>query len=364
MRLQTDLRAFPPPLPTFLRGRTGRRALFALLGIILTTAAFFRNTEQLFLIYDAYVIFAVWYGDTREAIGVAVGSALATAILPYTRTWETVDTGKSVIHEITFLGASFVLIAVVARLRRAQAEAIAAHDAAEAALWVRDSFFATISHDLKSPLQVIALRAQLLHRNAQSADTIESRDVEASAASIDAAATTMRRLIDDILDLARLQAGEDLPLSRAPADLVALATTVAEEYQRTTRRHRLRVEAATSPLVGSWDANRLERVLSNLLSNAIKYSPHGGDVAVSIRQDGNYAVLDVRDQGLGIPRGDLPRLFERFHRAGNVGAITGTGLGLAGARQIVQQHGGDITLDSAEQHGTTVTIRLPLTSSL
>lgn len=364
MRLQTDLRAFPPPLPPFLRGRMGRRTLFALLGIILTAVTYFRSTEQLFLIFYAYVIFAVWYGDTREAMGVAVGSAFATAILPYTHKWGAGDTGKNIIYEVAFLGSSFVLIAVVARLRRAQAEAIAAHDAAEAALWVRDSFFATISHDLKSPLQVIALRAQLLHRNAQSADTIESRDVEASAASIDAAATTMRRLIDDILDLARLQAGEDLPLSCAPSDLVALATTVADEYQRTTRRHRLRVEAATSALVGSWDANRLERVLSNLLSNAIKYSPHGGDIVVSIRQDGDDAVLDVRDQGLGIPPGDLPHLFERFHRAGNVGAIAGTGLGLAGARQIVQQHGGIIALDSAERHGTTVTIRLPLTSSL
>jgi signal transduction histidine kinase len=109
---------------------------------------------------------------------------------------------------------------------------------------------------------------------------------------------------------------------------------------------------------------RLERVLENLLSNAIKYSPEGGSITVAIADEeigGPWAVLTVRDQGLGIPAADLPRVFERFQRARNVeGRIGGTGIGLASARQIVEQHGGTIAAESAEGTGSTFTVRLPL----
>ncbi|HEV2122284.1 MAG TPA: ATP-binding protein, partial [Chloroflexota bacterium] len=100
-------------------------------------------------------------------------------------------------------------------------------------------------------------------------------------------------------------------------------------------------------------------------SNAIKYSPDGGDVVVDVSQEvvsgKAEAVLAVRDQGIGIPAEDVPRLFERFFRASNVnGRLPGVGLGLAGARQIVEQHGGTIEVTSALGKGTTFTVRLPL----
>jgi signal transduction histidine kinase len=105
----------------------------------------------------------------------------------------------------------------------------------------------------------------------------------------------------------------------------------------------------------------VERVVANLVSNAIKYSPGGGDVRVELAAEAGWAVLRVQDQGVGIPAADLPRVFEQFHRAANVaGRIGGTGLGLAGARHIVEQHGGSIALESQEGVGTTVTVRLPL----
>jgi signal transduction histidine kinase len=111
---------------------------------------------------------------------------------------------------------------------------------------------------------------------------------------------------------------------------------------------------------------RLVRVLDNLLANGIKYSPNGGEIEVSLaRQDDGgaaWAVLAVRDHGLGIPAADRPRVFERFRRARNVvGLIGGTGIGLASTRQIVEQHGGTITVVSQEGVGSTFTVRLPLT---
>ncbi len=117
--------------------------------------------------------------------------------------------------------------------------------------------------------------------------------------------------------------------------------------------------------MGLWDAARLERVLANLLANAIKYSPTGGPVEVRLRREdtpaGAWAVLEVHDEGLGIPPEDLPHIFERFYRGRNVAAtIPGTGLGLFVARQIVAQHGGTITAASTPGQGTTFTVRLPL----
>jgi signal transduction histidine kinase len=113
-------------------------------------------------------------------------------------------------------------------------------------------------------------------------------------------------------------------------------------------------------VIGDWDGPRLRRVLDNLLSNAIKYSPAGGEVVVTLAADGDSAVLRVRDQGLGIPAEDLPHIFERFRRARNAAEIVGTGLGLSGARQLVEQHGGTIQVESQEGAGSTFTVRLPL----
>ncbi len=96
------------------------------------------------------------------------------------------------------------------------------------------------------------------------------------------------------------------------------------------------------------------------MSNAVKYSPAGGAITVSVyRDEQGEAALEVRDRGQGIPAGDLPRIFERFHRAANVGSIRGTGIGLWGARRIVEQHGGRIAVDSTVGQGTTVVVFVP-----
>jgi signal transduction histidine kinase len=164
-----------------------------------------------------------------------------------------------------------------------------------------------------------------------------------------------------VLDAARLQEGRPLELDRRPTDLVALARRAAAECQQTTGRHRIRCEAQVPRLVGRWDAARLERVLGNLLDNAVKYSPGGTEITLTVARSGATAVVAVRDRGVGIPAGDLPRVFERFYRGSNVaGRIGGTGLGLAGVKRIVEQHGGTIEVESVEGVGSTFTVRLPL----
>ncbi len=172
--------------------------------------------------------------------------------------------------------------------------------------------------------------------------------------------------IDGLLDVARLQAGQPLELHTSPIDLVALTQHVSALYQPASGRHHIRVDTELPQPVCRWDATRLERVLGNLLSNAMKYSPQGGQITVEVaREEGagdTWAVLVVRDQGIGIPESELPNIFERFYRASNArGRVSGTGLGLAGVRQIVEQHGGSVSVAGEEGCGSAFAVRLPVT---
>ncbi len=242
--------------------------------------------------------------------------------------------------------------------RRARAEA-------EAAVRIRDEFLAAVAHDLKNPLGAIRGYAQLLQRRVARSDALDAGSLAQGLVTIDQMVGRAVAQIDELLDLARLHAGQALPLDLRPTDLVALVDRVAQVYQETTTRHRLRVERAAAEVVGVWDAIRLERVLGNLLSNAIKYSPEGGEIVLTVAEETRgrqtWATLTVRDQGIGIPPSDLPHIFERFYRASNAPVhVSGTGLGLAGSRQIVEQHGGTIAATGAEGGGTVFIVRLPI----
>lgn len=249
--------------------------------------------------------------------------------------------------------------------REALDVAQAARVEAEAALRARDDFMSMLSHDLKQPLGVIQAYAGLAQRRLGRSDADMTSRIRDSLGKIEGAAQRMTHFINGLLDVSRLEAGELLALEASPTDLVALVQQVVAEQQQTTERHRLHVAVLVPELSGVYDAPRLERVLVNLLSNAIKYSPEGGTIMVLVmaETDGaeRWSVIQVRDQGMGIPAADLPYVFDRFRRGTNViGAISGSGIGLASAHQIVKQHGGTIGVESIEGQGTTFTVRLPL----
>jgi signal transduction histidine kinase len=233
----------------------------------------------------------------------------------------------------------------------------------------RLAFFVAATHDLKTPLSSLTLWM----------DTLEvlkprlARSTDAQTAALlddvlEQMQTLLRRsvhMVDDVLDVVRLQAGRPLPFSPGEVDLVELARR-ALDGRPEGGDHVLRHESEVSELWGRWDVDRIARLLENLLANALKYSPVGRPVTVRLSREDTggsaWAVLDVEDRGIGIPAAELPRIFEPFHRAGNVSStISGTGLGLWGCRTIVEQHGGRIAIASREGEGTTVTVRLPLT---
>ena len=229
----------------------------------------------------------------------------------------------------------------------------------------QQEFLDDIAHDLRNPLTAVKGQAQLLLRQLDRKGAIDPARLRSGLHGIDAGIEQMSAQIAELQDVARLRSGQPLALATEPTDLVALVNTLAEIARQLSARHEIVVEADAAELIGQWDRFRLRRVLDNIVGNAVKYSPGGGRVMVTItsggRGDGPWARIDVRDEGVGIPVADLDRIFERFQRGSNVaGRIRGTGIGLAGARQIVGQHGGAITIASEEGRGTLVTVTLPL----
>jgi signal transduction histidine kinase len=230
---------------------------------------------------------------------------------------------------------------------------------------LRDVFVGTVAHDLRNPLTAIKGRTQLLRLRAARADTPLPASFQDGLEAIEATAEQMTGQIDELLDVAQVQAGHPTHLRSRPTDLTALLRTTMQAHEHLLAGHRLVLVAPEAPLVGHWDDVRVRRVIANLISNGIKYSTDGGEIVVTAwREDGEgqrWAVFSVRDQGIGIPAGDLPSIFSSFFRGSNVDAeIGGFGLGLAGAHQIITQHGGQIDVASELGVGTTFTVRLPL----
>lgn len=249
---------------------------------------------------------------------------------------------------------------------RLLAQEQAARAAAEAAIRARNDFLSGVTHDLKNPLTTIRGSVQALALRLAKGQHPQKDKLVEGLARIDGATTKMISQLDSLLDLSRLQVGRPLELSRREMDLVDLVREVAQDAAETTARHAIHVRTDLDSLPGEWDPARLERAIANLVANAIKYSPNGGDIVVEVDRldeaEGASAVVQVRDPGVGIPADELPRVFEPFYRGASVATVVqGTGVGLASARQIVEEHGGSIAAESRVGAGSTFTVRLPIT---
>jgi PAS domain S-box-containing protein len=228
-----------------------------------------------------------------------------------------------------------------------------------------DGFLVSVSHDLQQPLTVIKGQAQVMQRRIARGELVDAGRLEQCLGYLNGAVIRMHAMIQELLDAALQESGQPLALVLHPTDLVALVRQAVSEHQLAFDLHHFELDAQPASLVTMLDGARIQRVLGNLLSNAIKYSPDGGPVRIRVTlaraPTGPQAEIVVQDDGMGIPRDDLPRIFDRFHRGSNVvGRIAGTGLGLAGARQLVELHGGSISVTSEEGAGSTFTLRIPV----
>jgi PAS domain S-box-containing protein len=231
---------------------------------------------------------------------------------------------------------------------------------------LKDEFINLAAQELRGPVAVIGGFADLLRvQTARGQGPAQADWQHEALTEIGSATGHLQALVDDLLDLTRLQAGR-LRLYPVPLELVGVVRRCLTRLQVTAPRHTLTLDAPEGPVLLAVDAMRLEQVLGQLVGNAIKFSPQGGPITVTVRADASAGQAEVRiqDQGIGIPTDEQGQLFERFTRASNVHEhrIPGSGLGLYICRELVERHGGQLWLESVEGAGTTVFLTLPLLS--
>lgn len=244
-----------------------------------------------------------------------------------------------------------------ARLDAAEQEA---RERAEEAVRLRDTVLALTSHDLRSPLTAISGHAGIIQQRLEHGKPVDPAWLQDQMTHMSRAARRMGRTIEDLLDIACVQMGESLPLDSEEVDIGALVREAIGEAVALPDTPPVCLAAADEALLIRGDRLRLVRVLHNLLSNALKYSPQKTPVDVIVRREGEAALIAVCDQGVGIPPEELPHICTRFFRASTAAGIRGTGIGLAGSKAIIEQHGGTLLLESVVGAGTTVSFRLPL----
>lgn len=224
----------------------------------------------------------------------------------------------------------------------------------------RREFVANVSHELRTPLTTIKTYAE----------TITDMGNEETDSSIlhfvkviENEADRMTRLVKDLLTLSQLDSSKKIE-RRKKFDLSQLVSSVTEKLSISAKNsgHRIKLDINMSSPVCFGEPDAIEQVITNIISNSIKYTPGGGKIEIGCYGDFSKAYITVRDNGIGIPESDLPRIFERFYRVDKARSRQsgGTGLGLAIAKEIILRHGGTIEIESPNQRGTIVKITLPL----
>jgi two-component system CheB/CheR fusion protein len=235
----------------------------------------------------------------------------------------------------------------------------------EIAAKMRDEFFAVLSHELKQPLNLINMNAEMLKRIPEVRDLPK---VQKSAETIRSAALSQATLINDLLDLSRVQTGK-LHLDKKQIDLVPVLDRVIQAFSEDISNKHLTLKQTlnASTVLYNADATRFEQIIWNLLSNAIKFTEDGGNLHVSLEKDAHFCTLTVTDSGKGIEQHYLPFIFEMFNQAerGTTRMHGGMGIGLALVKELVESHGGTITATSdGLGKGAQFTIKLPLVSKV
>jgi signal transduction histidine kinase len=222
---------------------------------------------------------------------------------------------------------------------------------------LKSEFITLVSHEFRTGLVGIQGFSEMI----RDSDDLAREDIKAFAADINKDAQRLNRMINDMLDLDRIEAGR-LTLRMEPVDINVVLQDAVERARASSERHVIDVKLDPTHPVTQCDADRVAQIVANLLTNAVKYSPEGGEILVSSEAGEEFVEVSVRDHGVGIAPEFAKRLFSRYERYEKTsGKIIGTGLGLAIARQIVEMHGGRIWVDTTIGNGSDFRFTLPMT---
>lgn len=218
----------------------------------------------------------------------------------------------------------------------------------------QEEFLSVARHELRGPLTPLKGLLQLAERQADSENKrVEPRLLKQAESQVE----RIDRLLDGLLDISRLETGK-LPVRRRLVDLGRRVREAIQPWMESRRGERFELALPDQPVEARVDPDRIDQVVTNLVDNAVTHGRDGGAITVELRETDGEAVLTVRDSGDGIPREVVDRVFDRFFFASD--STGGSGLGLYVARQIVDDHGGAISIDSDDGQPTTVTVRLPM----
>ncbi|MBZ0276059.1 MAG: PAS domain-containing sensor histidine kinase, partial [Anaerolineae bacterium] len=222
---------------------------------------------------------------------------------------------------------------------------------------LKSRFLSIASHEFRNPLAVIMTSADLLvhyrHKMAES-------DITDRLIKIQQQVNHLKAIMEDVLELEGLEQGR-IRYNPAEGDLDVLCREILDEFRTSPgQTHQLVYTGPDWPKFTTFDPRLMRQVITNLISNAIKYSPKAQSVWVQLEYQDTQAMLQVRDEGIGIPPEELSHLFEAFHRAANVGKIPGSGLGLSIVKQSVDLHNGGVSVESQINAGTVFTVTLPV----
>jgi two-component system phosphate regulon sensor histidine kinase PhoR len=240
-------------------------------------------------------------------------------------------------------GSTLLLFQNLTRLRRLET--------------VRQDFISNLSHELRTPLASLKALAETLQENAIDDPPAARRFLQRMETELDA----LTQMVEELLELSRIESGR-VPLKMSPTPPSRLIHQAVERLALQAERANLEISIHCPedlpPVLA--DERRLAQVIVNLLHNAIKFTPAGGKIDLRAERDGDAIIFTVKDNGIGIPSEELPRIFERFYKTDRARSSGGTGLGLAIARHLVEAHGGQIWAESIEGQGSTFSFSIPI----
>lgn len=302
------------------------------------------------------VVLSAVYGGMGPALIAAVIAAVGVDYFIIEPVGEVFGSYASLIRMVTYAFTAVVIASIVGALRDAYRHLHAQYGQVERAKRARETVLAIVSHDLRSPLSAVLVGMEYIKRVLAEGKPVDSLVVALNA--IHRSADSMRRLVDDLLDAARIESGR-FTVERVRQSLVPILTDAAASARLAADAKGIRIElqAPQGAYFAHCDRQRLTQVLTNLLGNAVKFSQDGARVDLRLSDEGEWLRIDVQDWGPGIHERDLPHVFTRYWQAEDT-AHLGTGLGLFIAKTIIESHGGRIAVESNVGQGTTFRVYL------